>query len=186
DQTLTSVITAAQVAEREAEEEFSREIVGGKWIEEQELPGEMHTGLVKRVTWILDVFVVQNNLGEVYPDGAIYVLEGTPEHIITQRVPDVSFLSKAKANPSNTGYIYHAPDLAIEILSPTERPGHTAAKIADYLGAGTKQVWVIDPEGKNIAVHFPDGRVKVYDHDETLPGGELLPDFVLNVTDVFA
>jgi Uma2 family endonuclease len=185
DQIQTPIITATQVAQREAEEDFAREIVAGQWVEERELPGQPHGLLVKRVTMQMDRFVAQKKLGEVYPDGVTYVLEGTPENITTQRVPDVSFVKEARVNRSNPGAMYFAPDLAVEILSPTEWPGHTAGKIADYLRFGTQQVWVIDPQNQTLSVHFPDGRVKVYESGESVPGGELLPDFALNVAEIF-
>lgn len=186
DHVITKAITAADVAEREAHEEAAREIIGGEWAEESEMAGQKHALLSKRILRILDNFVVEYKLGEVYGDGTTYVLEGTPERIITQRVPDVSFVSEARVDRENTGLMYFAPDLAIEVLSPNERAGRTAGKVADYLRFGTQQVWVIDPEEQQVAVHTPDGRVKVYSIGDTLTSETLLPNFELKVSEVFS
>jgi len=185
EQVIAAGIPAQQVAEREAAEGFAREIINGEWAEEVEMAGQLHGLVGKRVLRILDNFVAKNKLGEVYPDGVTYVLEGTPEHIITQRVPDVSFVAEARVDRSNTGSVYVAPDLAVEILSPTERPGTTSGKVTDYLRFGTQQVWVIDPTQKQIAVYLPNGSVNVYKTGEKLPGGDLLTGFELTVSEIF-
>lgn len=178
-------ISAQAVAQRELAEQSAREIVKGQWSEENEMAGQLHGLLAKRVLRKLDNFVEEHQLGEVYPDSTTYILEGTPQNIITQRVPDVSFVGEARVNRAQVGAMEFAPDLAIEILSPTERAGQTAGKIADYLQHGTQQVWVIDPESQQIAVHFPDGRVKVYPVDETLTAPDLLPNFELKLSEIF-
>ena len=61
-------------------------------------------------------------------------------------------------NLRDRGYFDLEPDLAIEILSPNDRPGETHRKIGDYFGAGTRLVWVIDPSTEQVVVHHPDGR----------------------------
>jgi Uma2 family endonuclease len=70
-----------------------------------------------------------------------------------------------------------APLLAVEFLSPTERPMRIGRKIADYLAAGTKLVWLIDPEMKTAIVYRPDRIPQVIEADGTLDGEDVLPGF---------
>lgn len=70
-----------------------------------------------------------------------------------------------------------APDVAIEVLSPGNRPGEILAKIADWLTAGTRLVWVIDPERRLARVYRHDGTEGLVAATETLSGEDLLPGF---------
>lgn len=72
------------------------------------------------------------------------------------------------------------PDLAIEILSPDDRPGEVAAKVTDYLRSGTRAVWVVDPESRTITVHTRTGATR-YAANETLDGAPVIPDLHLPV-----
>lgn len=179
-------ISFEMVKQREQQEGAAREIIAGEWAEENEMAGRLHNLITKRVVKKLDDFVEANHLGEVYGDNLTYILQGTRQNIITQRVPDISFVREERVDHDNDGPLLIAPDIAIEVLSPTEREGETAGKIADYLRFGSQQVWVIDPEERSLAVHFPTGRVRVYQGEDVLPGGELLPGFELRIADLFA
>ncbi len=77
------------------------------------------------------------------------------------------------------------PDLAVEVLSPDDRPSDVASKIGDYLRAGAQAVWVVDPEAQTLTVHTRDGSIR-YGRDEVLHGGPPLPDFELALRDLFA
>ena len=70
-----------------------------------------------------------------------------------------------------------APLLAVELLSPTERPMRIGRKIADYLAAGTKIVWLIDPEARTAIVYRPDRIPQVIEADGILDGEDVLPGF---------
>ncbi|MGH7754405.1 MAG: Uma2 family endonuclease, partial [Gemmatimonadales bacterium] len=73
-----------------------------------------------------------------------------------------------------------APDLAVEVLSPDDRPGEVAAKVADYLRAGAQTVWVVDPESRTVTVHTGGGATR-YAAYETLDGAPVLPNLSLPV-----
>lgn len=100
-------------------------------------------------------------------------------------IPDVGFISKAKqpTAPRDT-FIPHAPDLAVEVISPTGKPQETRIKVITYVAAGTV-VWLIDPEQKTVEVYTPGPRVTTLGLDDTLDGGDVLPGFTLAVRDIF-
>lgn len=180
---ITKAITAADVEAWESENP-QREIVNGEWSEELKLAGQKHSLISKRIFRQLDKFIEERRLGEVYHDGLNYVLEGTKGHIITMRIPDLTFVAADRAQIDEDGYYYLAPDLAIEIFSPSERQKSIDDKVADYLRFGTRQVWVFYPEAQQVIVHLPDGSTRAYGKEDTLTGGDLLPGFELKVAEI--
>lgn len=78
-----------------------------------------------------------------------------------------------------------APDVAVEVLSPDDRPGYVRERVAEWLEAGTQAVWVVDPRKRNVTVHEAGG-ASVYGEQDRFPGGVLLPGFELPVHDLFA
>ena len=185
DRITTRPITASKVERREAEDGFAREIVNGEWVEEIQVAGQKHSLIAGRLYMHLMNFVTDKKLGQVYFDGLNYVLEGSPGKIVTMRVPDISFVAEARVDRNLKSYYYLAPDLAIEIISPSERPPTTHGKIADYLKHGTKQVWVIDTEARQVTVHRPNIDSQFYGIDDTLPGSYVLPGFELPISTIF-
>lgn len=96
----------------------------------------------------------------------------------TVRAPDVAFVARERLPAAVTaGYPALAPDLAVEVLSPDDRPGEVLAKVADWLSAGTRLVWVIDPARRLARVYRHDGSEAVVTVDGALDGEDLLPGF---------
>ena len=110
-----------------------------------------HTGSL--VNWRMAAHVFPNRLGRVYTGSRGYVTG--PDSPATSRMPDVSFVSNARlAEPDLAGKLYNgAPDLAVEILSESNTLAEIAQKIAEYLNAGGKAVWVIDIDARTLTVH---------------------------------
>jgi Uma2 family endonuclease len=79
--------------------------------------------------------------------------------------------------PGATGFADVAPDLAVEVLSPGDRPGDILAKVADWLSAGTRLVWVVDPLRRVARVYRQDGSETIVPADRALEGEEVLPGF---------
>lgn len=102
------------------------------------------------------------------------------------RGPDVSFVRQERL-PSVTarrGFHEGAPDLAVEIVSPGDRPAQVAAAVRDYLAAGTPLVWVVDPRVRSITVHQSAKRTRLRDGDR-LDGAEILPGLEIDVREIF-
>lgn len=103
------------------------------------------------------------------------------------RIPDVSFVSQERGieHVGSSKPFPGAPDLAVEVLSRSNRPGEIHAKVADYLAAGCSLVWVVDPERRSVAVHrsllFPTLLAEA----DVLDGGETVPGFSVPVGDLF-
>ncbi len=125
------------------------EITNGQWvgfddIEDEMTTGEEHGNIEALLIILMGGYVLSNKLGRVYPGDVTYVLDGQPNGIEISREPDVSFVSAANVMPSK-GFIYIAPDLAVEIISPSQDYDEMAEKAQEYFNAGTKQVWIVIP-----------------------------------------
>ena len=128
---------------------------------------------------LLSVYVLQHKLGRVTgPDGGYHVGEN-------RYIPDVGFIRKARM-PKNyeKGYIPASPDLAIEVMSPTDSLKALHRKISHYLAAQIV-VWAIYPQEYEIEVHNPGQPVRVLKINDTLTGGDLLPNFSVAVKTIF-
>lgn len=123
---------------------------GGLLIAEPQ-PFARHGQIQARLTHLLSAFVDAHDLGVVLTESG-FLLSRNPD---TVRGPDVSFVraDRYDAEEAAGGYLRGAPDLAIEILSPSYRPGDTHAKVADYLAAGARLVWVIDPKTRTATTY---------------------------------
>jgi Uma2 family endonuclease len=177
---------AREVEETEGFEHL--EIEDGAWVgfdEDEYMGGEEYGWIESLVIHALTDWALANRKGRIYSGDTNFVLDGTPQDIRIKRRPDVAYMSDARVKPSK-GYIYGAPDLAVEIISPTERPGNIRKKLREYLTYDVKQVWQIYPENQEIVVHFPDDTSKTYRIGDVLTGGDLLPGFSLDVATVFS
>ena len=156
------------------------ELVRGRMIV-REPPGCRHGDIAVNLTVVLSQFVRTHNLGRVWSETG-YVLSSNPD---TVRGPDVSFVRHERVpDPIPRGYARFAPDLAVEVLSPDDRPGEVLERVADYLNAGTHLVWVVDPDRRLVRVYGADGSVAEISESGALEGGDVLPGFRCTLEDV--
>ncbi len=138
-------------------------------------PKSLHSRVARSVFTTLDALLQKEGLREVYQEAG-YVLSHEP---LTIRQPDVSVLSKVRveATPEDS-YFEGAPELAVEIVSPSDVPEDLEVKIRQYLNAGAKQVWVLYPKTRDVHVWELTGPVVLKDRD-------LLPGFEIQVSAFF-
>lgn len=139
--------------------------------------GGRHGRIAADLTWLLRAHVEQTRLGTVYAAETGFTLTRNPD---TVRAPDVAFIRRERLpHPEPAGFPALAPDLVVEVLSPNDRPGETLAKIADWLTAGTRLVWAIDPERRSARIYREDGSDATVSEDQALSGEDVLPGFTL-------
>ena len=117
--------------------------------------------------------------------GFILQLPNDPERV---RAPDVGFvrLEKLPGGRLPQGFILGAPDLAVEVLSPTDNPVDIQQKVRDFLEAGTRLVWLVAPQAKVVTVYRPDGSARLLRDHEALDGEDVLPGLSIRLADIFA
>jgi Uma2 family endonuclease len=131
---------------------------------------------------LLNEHVQRLGLGTVLVEAG-YVLRRMPD---TVRGPDISFVSVARL-PSNQipeTFIPGAPDLAVEIISPSSRWSEVEEKVADYLAGGARLVWLVDPRERRVVVRYPDRAPAVLAENDTLDGEDVVPGFTLPVAEL--
>jgi Uma2 family endonuclease len=167
------LLTAADV-ERMSIPDKQVELVRGRLVV-REPPGTWHGVVAANLAYLLGDFVRRHGLGLVLAQDTGFKIESDPD---TVRAPDVAFVARARTGLIRPrGYAELAPDLLAEILSPDDRPAEVLAKVADWLGAGTNLVWVIDPERSEARVYRRDGSLGVLGEHDSLDGEDVLPGF---------
>ncbi len=147
-------------------------------------PSTWHVRIIGLIFAFLHHHVKTHHLGFAFPDGCGYALSKT-----RIMIPDVSFVTKSRLILPLPNLFPFAPDLAVEVISPSEKETAIFEKARTYLLHGTKIVWVVFPDNKSVYVCTPamddSLNVKIYDVTMTLNGGDVLPNFSLSVADIF-
>ena len=158
------------------------ELVRGQLVV-REAPGTWHGRVSANLTLSLGSFVNQNGLGSVFAQDTGFKIAANPD---TVRGADLAFVRSHELHRiPRRGFAELAPDLVAEVLSPDDRPGEVLAKVAEWLGAGTSLVWVIDPQRNEARVHRADGSVSVVPQEGALDGESVVPGFSCALQEVF-
>ncbi len=128
------------------------------------------------ITHLLLSHVLANRLGRVYSAEGGFVLFPDQE---TVRAPDVAFVAASRAphGDARKHFPRLAPDLAVEVLSPSDNLREARDKIAMYLEAGVRLVWLVDPLEQTVTVYRPGAPPEHLDATMTIDGGDVLPGF---------
>jgi Uma2 family endonuclease len=148
----------------------------------REPAGLRHGEVVMELARRLANHVRAASLGRVYAAETGFTLTRGPD---TVRAPDIAFIHRARVpDPPPPGFPELAPDLAVEVLSPGDRPGEVLAKVADWLSAGTRLVWVVDPARRSARVYRGDGTESSAELDGALDGEDVVPGFACRLSEV--
>lgn len=148
--------------------------------------GGEHGDIAAELLMRIRLHVKENQLGHTTTAETGYILHTAPDGKDTVRAPDVGFLSATRwMGRLPAGYIPLPPDLAVEVVSPNDKPGDVSGKVRDYLRFGVRLVWVVYPETRT-AVSYPPAEGKLLTENDVLDGGDVLPGFTLLVRDIFA
>ena len=159
------------------------ELVEGFLVREP-LPAPRHGRVQARFARALLDFVEPRGLGEVYTEVG-FVLAKNPD---TVRGPDVSYVSPPALGRlrDDTRLFPGAPDLAVEILSPSNRAAEVRSKVAEFLAAGTRLVWVVDPQIRTVTAYRTLLAPQILGEADLLDGEDVLPGFSLRVGTLFS
>ena len=142
-------------------------------------PGGRHGQLATEFAYRLRSFTEAGAPGAVLVETG-FVICRDPD---TVRAPDVAFLRAGRDVVD--GFIDGAPDLAVEVFSPSDRPGVVREKVAEWLEAGAGAVWVVNPRERTVAVHVAGREPRLAKEAETLFGDPVLPGFELPLGQLF-
>jgi Uma2 family endonuclease len=158
--------------------ERSYEFVDGQW-EVKEMPGGIHGLIASRLDRRLGRFVEDQQLGETFVETIFQIGRN-------ERVPDLAFVASERIPTEGVpfGKWHIPPDIAIEVISPNDSFYEVQRKVGDYLAAGVKQVWQVNPEDKTIIIYRSRTNIIAFPDDE-LTCEDLLPGFRLSLRDIF-
>ena len=162
-----------------------RELVNGE-VREMAPAGGVHGEIQARICRRLVEHVERHGGGKVLGGDVGFVLDlpHDPERV---RAPDVAFLTTARLPEGRVpeGFLRGAPDLAVEVLSPSDSPVDLHQKVRDYLDAGARLVWVIAPKARTATIYRADGSARLLREGDHLDGEDVLQGLVIPLAEVF-
>jgi len=143
--------------------------------------GLEHGDLESNILLVLGNYVKKDRLGKVFPgDTGFRLNDGT------MRVPDVAFVRAARLPAiAGKGFAKGAPDLAVEIFSPSDSVRQLMRKVKQYFAAGCHTVWIVYPEQREVNVLEAAGADRLVRAEDVLEAPELLPGFAVRVGEFF-
>ena len=175
----TRNITAAELYE--LGEDAPYVLIKGELVEEMSPQGRLHGKVLSKLNSILDTEIVDPEMGELLVGDVGFVLARNPDTVLA---PDLAFVRAERLENAGDAYLDFAPDLAIEVVSPSNTPAEIARKIELYLSHGSSEVWVVRPRKRDIVVHRPDAAETVVRDGEIL-NSPLFPGKGLTLSSVF-
>ena len=173
--TLISVADFDRLVEPD---ELRYELDEGELIEMVRPRYNPHNRIVRVIDRALLAYVDRNPIGEVLSTDNLFVLGPT-----TKRAPDLAFLTNERMRQIQPGKdIEGGPDLAIEVLSPSDKAAAMRRKVKQYFAAGSKAVWLVYPATREVEVWESEaGPARVLGDQDVLEAHGLLPGFSLKV-----
>ncbi len=138
----------------------------------------IHSKMRVNVIRYLDRHVEENQLGEVHVEATFQVGERGLK-------PDVAFVSTPRLDGDENAGFPIPPDLAIEVVSPTDVQWCVVDKAFVYLNAGTRLVWVMDPRSKTVMGYRSERDITLFTYEDTLTGEDVVPGFTCPVSQLF-
>ena len=114
-----------------------------------------------------------------------FLLEQDPD---TVQAPDIAFVRRERIEKAGRveGYWIGAPDLAVEVLSPSDTVRRIEGKVAEWLESGSRLVWVVSPKMHTVTVYRSLTEIVVLTEKDTLDGGDVVPGFQIPIAEIFA
>jgi Uma2 family endonuclease len=122
-------------------------------------------------------------VGQVYAPETGFILTHKPDTVLA---PDVAFVSKDRFKSNTDEFLTVAPDLAVEVISPSNTASEINEKTVRFFNAGTRQIWIVYPKTRLIHVYSAITEITVLGIDDTLGGSNVLPDFKVSVREIFS
>ena len=180
--TTSPLVTAADL-ERLLLPDRQVELVHGRLVV-NEPPGTWHGMVQAHLAGQVGGFARRHDLGAVLGRQARFHLRSDPD---TVRAPDMAFVARERMSLiPRRGWAKIAPDLAVEIVTRGDTAEEIEAKVADWLDAGTRLVWVIDPERSRGEVYRHDAARVIVGADGVLDGEDVLPGFTCRLRDILS
>jgi Uma2 family endonuclease len=175
----TRYITAAELFD--LGEDAPYVLIEGVLVEEMSPQGRLHGKVLSKLNSILDAEIVEPGMGELLVGDVGFVLARSPDTVLA---PDLAFVRAERLANAGDGYLECAPDLAIEVVSPSNSLAEISRKVELYLRHGSSEVWVVRPRQREIVAHRADATKIVARDGESLIS-PLFPGKAIVLSSVF-
>lgn len=178
----TKTLMSAEEFDRlEEPDELRYELDEGELIEMTKPRYDPHNRIVRRISRALDRYLDEHPIGDLLSADNLFVLGPN-----TKRAPDLSFMTNERLSKIELGKdVEGAPDLAIEVLSPSDSAVAIRRKVKQYFEAGARMVWIVFPESREIEVWRKNSGNLVLGESEMLSAEEILPGFAAKIGSLF-
>ena len=165
----------------EVDDDSLYEVVNGKWKDKAPM-GMLQAWVASTLLVVLDNFVRSHRMGKVIAE-SLFVLDSSTD---LQRRPDLAFVSRQRVGkPVQSDAWDVVPDLAVEVISPTNRAPEVLEKVHEYFAAGVRLVWVVYCEPRQVYVYRSPTTIQVLTPQDTLEGDDVIAGFTLPVAKLF-
>jgi len=172
-------MTVEEFMNLDDDDRYRHELIKGELLT-MPSPKPLHGRVVTNLVILLGLHVRANRLGVIYAESG-YHIERDPDTVLG---PDVSFVTQDRVE-SEDSYYASPPDLAIEVLSPSDRKGYVERKLAIWLETGTQSVWLVNPKRRTVEVISSlNNRRMLHEDDELVD--DTVPGFRVKVSEIFA
>lgn len=147
--------------------------------------GFKHGAIVARLTGALVQHIETHNLGEVTGAETGFKLASNPD---TVRAPDIGFvrLERIPAGELTEKFWPGAPDLAVEVISPSDTLYEVDEKVEDYPAVGVRLIWIVNPKKRTVIVHRPNTEPQTLFENDMLDGLDVVPGFQYHIANLFS
>lgn len=181
-QFTSPLMTAEEYMQLPDEDGFRDELINGEVIR-MPSPGLPHGRMSIRLAGPLSQFVWDKDLGEVFLDSG-FKLTSNPDTVLA---PDISFITKQRLEegPDTEGYWPRPPDLACEVLSPSDRPSTVTKRIDIFFKSGVRQVWIINRKKSTVTVYRSPSDSTTFFGSDYLEADDMFPGFRISLERIF-
>ena len=181
--TKTKLVTAEELLDM-PDDGYRYELVRGE-LRKMSPAGNYHGELAAEVVFSLLSHVKPNNLGKVYTAEPGFRIGTDPDHV---RVPDAAFIRRERVEAVGRvdGYWPGAPDLVVEVISPTDRYTEVEEKVDDWLAAGARLVILVNPRNRTATLRRAGQAPVILTEQDTLDGADVVPGWQLSLKELFA
>jgi Uma2 family endonuclease len=162
---------------------FRYELVKGELIT-MSPAGSEHGAVIMNLAVPLGQYIKANNLGIIFGAETGFKIAENPDTVLA---PDVAFVSREHIPESGIPKKYWpgAPDLAVEVLSPGDTAREVEKKVGQWLAAGARLVWTVDPARENVTAHRTSRDASTFSEKDELDGEDVVPGFSCRISEIF-
>jgi Uma2 family endonuclease len=164
--------------------QFRYELINGE-LKAMSPAGQKHGRITVRLTEPISKYVREHQLGQVYAAETGFKLKSEPD---TVRAADIAFVRRERLEElgETESYWPGAPDLAVEVNSPSDKASDVEKKVLEWLEFGSRLVWVVNSKLHTVTVYRSPADVVTLTEEDDLEGIDVLPGFSFPVVEIFA